>query len=207
MEVDLPWCDTCNHRHQQGVKCSLCGHIGRSQLYQKMRVKAAVKRSHKVDYYPGHSIKAGEWDIVMEIRKVVFCEELGIPHDQEFNSELEPSSIHQVAMIGDMPVSTARYRISTSSDGLNYATIDRFAVLPEYRMKGIAKMCMQQIIQEIQSSSGNTVPIILVSVPAGSWIQSKLMAQGMEVVESVPVETRGSYTFVTLLQRLVSTTP
>ncbi len=41
MEIDdeLPLCLTCNHRHYDGVKCSICGHIGKSNIFIKMQVK------------------------------------------------------------------------------------------------------------------------------------------------------------------------
>ena len=42
MEVNeslAPLCNVCGHNHVQGVKCHICGHVGRSQIYQKMKVE------------------------------------------------------------------------------------------------------------------------------------------------------------------------
>jgi hypothetical protein len=38
LDSEIPFCDVCKHRHIQGIKCSLCGHIGRSNIYPKMKV-------------------------------------------------------------------------------------------------------------------------------------------------------------------------
>ena len=49
MEVDsgeIPLCDSCGHRHIQGVRCTICGHIGKSQIFVKMRVSNRVLMSH-----------------------------------------------------------------------------------------------------------------------------------------------------------------
>jgi hypothetical protein len=30
MEAEVPLCAVCNHRHVQGVKCEICGHVGKT---------------------------------------------------------------------------------------------------------------------------------------------------------------------------------
>ena len=35
---EVPICGFCSHRHHQGIKCTICGHVGKSNLYLKMRV-------------------------------------------------------------------------------------------------------------------------------------------------------------------------
>jgi hypothetical protein len=37
-----PFCEICRHNHVQGVKCSVCGHAGRANIYKKMRVSDAI---------------------------------------------------------------------------------------------------------------------------------------------------------------------
>ena len=37
-KMDVPLCPSCNHHHIQGVKCTICGHVGRSQIFPKMQV-------------------------------------------------------------------------------------------------------------------------------------------------------------------------
>lgn len=38
-EEVVPICTSCGHRHVLGTKCGICGHVGRSQIYSKMRVR------------------------------------------------------------------------------------------------------------------------------------------------------------------------
>eukprot|EP01033_Poteriospumella_lacustris_P021963 gene21963-16414_t len=35
--VEAPLCTSCGHHHEQGVKCLICGHVGKSQIFAKMR--------------------------------------------------------------------------------------------------------------------------------------------------------------------------
>lgn len=45
MELDnneIPMCNSCGHNHVQGVKCQICGHVGRSMIYQKMKVSSML---------------------------------------------------------------------------------------------------------------------------------------------------------------------
>lgn len=38
MDEGVPLCTSCGHYHAQGVRCSICGHVGKSQIFVKMRV-------------------------------------------------------------------------------------------------------------------------------------------------------------------------
>ena len=44
-------CGVCNHRHHQGTKCGICGHVGKSQIYHRMKSKAASYGTCKTDFY------------------------------------------------------------------------------------------------------------------------------------------------------------
>lgn len=37
---ECPLCDVCKHHHLQGVKCTICGHVGRSNVLARMKVSA-----------------------------------------------------------------------------------------------------------------------------------------------------------------------
>lgn len=39
---DIPICGSCGHRHILGVKCSICGHVGKSQIFTKMKVSKSI---------------------------------------------------------------------------------------------------------------------------------------------------------------------
>lgn len=34
-----PFCHVCQHYHEQGSKCPICGHSGKANIYKKMRVR------------------------------------------------------------------------------------------------------------------------------------------------------------------------
>ena len=40
----IPLCSVCNHHHEQGVKCDICGHVGKSTIYPKMRERGKIAR-------------------------------------------------------------------------------------------------------------------------------------------------------------------
>ena len=67
MEIEsdcgIPMCDTCLHHHHAGVKCQICGHVGKSKIPSKMKAKAAQSRSYKVEFYDGPILQelVGTW--------------------------------------------------------------------------------------------------------------------------------------------------
>lgn len=38
-----PMCFVCGHEHEQGVRCSICGHTGKANAYKKIRVCSPCK--------------------------------------------------------------------------------------------------------------------------------------------------------------------
>ena len=65
MEIDAgcPMCETCGHQHVPGVKCHICGHVGKSKIPTKMKERAEKSRSYKVEFYDGHVLRElfGTW--------------------------------------------------------------------------------------------------------------------------------------------------
>src|SRR5690348_15884299 len=66
-------------------------------------------------------------DTAFEIRRKVFVIEQEVEEREEYD-EFEPTSIHYLVFVNDIPVGTARWRIAE-----NGIKLDRFAVLKEYR--------------------------------------------------------------------------
>lgn len=81
------------------------------------------------------------------IRTQVFVEEQGVPELLEYD-EYEALSTHFLVFDQEKAVATARWR--QTIDGIK---LERFAVLPHYRGKGIGKFLVQQMIQEVNSLS------------------------------------------------------
>ena len=81
------------------------------------------------------------------IRTQVFVEEQGVSETLEYD-EYEAHSSHFLVFDQEKAVATARWR--QTKDGIK---LERFAVLPHYRGKGIGKFLVQQMIQEVKSLS------------------------------------------------------
>lgn len=202
---NVPICPLCKHPHEQGVKCAICGHVGKSQMYEKMKSKADQRRALTTEIYTGESLAhtlRGQWDIIQELRISIFCEDLGIPEEREFNTGEEMNSRHIIISLGDMPVGTVRYRITATPDGLPLGIIDRLGVLPQYRGRKFAKYALDQTYTDIQNVSGQSVTMIVLFVQSGGWIEQKCIIAGMEVAQGIPVDIRGDLTFIPMIHRL-----
>ena len=78
------------------------------------------------------------------IRKKVFVEEQNVPESLEIENEDE--SFHVLALSGNMPVGTGRWR--KTSEGYK---LERFAVLKEFRTKGIGRDIVKFVLDQIPS--------------------------------------------------------
>ena len=89
-----------------------------------------------------------EYKDILEIRKKVFVEEQNVPFNIEI--EHEEDSKHVICFIDQLAVGTGRWR--KTKNGIK---LERFAVLTDYRNKGIGKKIVNFILSEI--SSNNTI--------------------------------------------------
>mmetsp|Transcript_30373 Transcript_30373/g.29022 ORF Transcript_30373/g.29022 Transcript_30373/m.29022 type:complete len:211 (+) Transcript_30373:198-830(+) len=204
MEVDgddIPLCTSCGHRHIQGVKCHICGHVGKSQIYQKMRIRAKEKRAIRSIIYDGSEFNEclDDWDVIMELRKKVFCIENSIPIDQEFNEVLEKASKHLICYAGDAPTAFARYRVLSNTEGAIFAQIDRLGVLTQYRGRKFTRKCIEDILADAQVVTNNSISALLIAVPCESWMKVKLESLGWRHYESKPIELRGQQPYLEMV--------
>ena len=79
------------------------------------------------------------------IREKVFIEEQDVSREDEFDGYDDQSS-HYIALFDEVPVGTARWR--STEEGIK---LERFAVLPEYRSKGIGRALMERIMQDVMA--------------------------------------------------------
>jgi predicted GNAT family N-acyltransferase len=77
---------------------------------------------------------------VFAIRQKVFVEEQEVDPELEYD-EFEESSQHYLATVSGVPAGTARWRFTSSG-----VKLERFAVLPEYRGKGVASALISTIL-------------------------------------------------------------
>ena len=88
--------------------------------------------------------KEADYNIVLDIRRTVFIDEQNVPEDLEI--ENEDTSFHVLALYKNAPVGTGRWRKTTKGYKL-----ERFAVLKEFRSKGIGRDIVQFVLNQIPS--------------------------------------------------------
>lgn len=84
-----------------------------------------------------------EYEIMFEIRRVVFQEEQEVPEEIEVADD--HISHHYLAYYEGIPAGTARWRVTL----FGKVKLERFAVLKEFRGKGIGAALVQAILNDI----------------------------------------------------------
>lgn len=92
-------------------------------------------------------IQASDVDFLLakQIRTAVFVQEQGVDTSDEYDT-FEEVSQHYLVIVDSKAVATARWRFTP-----NGIKLERFAVLPTYREKGIGKYLVEQLIDEVQN--------------------------------------------------------
>jgi predicted GNAT family N-acyltransferase len=85
-----------------------------------------------------------ELQTAFAIRYRVFVEEQGVPASEELD-EHEDKSRHFLVLEEGVPVATARWRVT--SEGVK---LERFAVLPEHRNRGIGAQLVQAVLDDVR---------------------------------------------------------
>jgi len=83
------------------------------------------------------------------IRKTVFVEEQGVDAALEYDHEEEAR--HYLLFLGEKPIATARWR--ETEKGIK---LERFAVLPQFRNRGIGEVILKEVLKDV-SSSGKVI--------------------------------------------------
>ena len=83
------------------------------------------------------------------IRKTVFVEEQGVDPALEYDHEEEAR--HYLLFLGEKPIATARWR--ETEKGIK---LERFAVLPQFRNRGIGEIILKEVLKDV-SSSGKVI--------------------------------------------------
>lgn len=79
------------------------------------------------------------------IRKMVFVEEQGVDPNLEYDHEEEAH--HYLLFLGEKPIATARWR--ETEKGIK---LERFAVLPQFRNRGIGEVILKEVLKDVSSS-------------------------------------------------------
>lgn len=90
-----------------------------------------------------------EFDRVFAIRRKVFVEEQNVPEEEEWD-EFEHLSKHYLATYQNFGVGTARWRATLTGD----IKLERFAVLKDFRGKGIGAALVQALLSDVPVREG-----------------------------------------------------
>lgn len=85
-----------------------------------------------------------EYEMVFDIRRKVFVDEQNVPEEDEFDGH-EPIAHHYLAVCEGIPCGAARWRITLGRK----LKLERFAVLKEFRGKGIGRALVERILKDI----------------------------------------------------------
>jgi len=97
-----------------------------------------------------------DWHAARQIRTRVFIEEQACPPEEEWDAYDAPEARgttchHLLGLVRGEPVAVARWRPVTH-DGERMAKLERFAVLPEWRGKGLGRQIVQATIDDAQTA-------------------------------------------------------
>lgn len=88
-------------------------------------------------------IKESDLEKAFSIRKTVFVEEQKVSETDEYDSH-EDESHHFLAISGDTPCATARWRFTEKG-----VKLERFAVLKDFRNKKIGNEILKNVLEDI----------------------------------------------------------
>ena len=110
-----------------------------------------------------------EWEMARGIRTRVFVEEQGCPPEEEWDAYDERSR-HIIVLVNGSPAATARWRVAPYAERLA-AKLERFAVLPEYRGKGLGRQLVAYVIRDAEAA-GFPVQVIHAQAHLRSFYES-----------------------------------
>lgn len=86
------------------------------------------------------------FEYASKIRQIVFCGEQNCPTDEEFDG-LDDVAVQYLLKLNNEYICTARRR--ETKDGIK---LERFAVLKEYRGKGLASKIVEYVLNDIEDN-------------------------------------------------------
>ena len=92
----------------------------------------------KIDFGNKNNIK-----IAFDIRRKVFVEEQAVDPELEYDDH-EKEATHYLAFYKNAPCGTARWRKTETG-----VKLERFAVLPAYRNKGIGEILVHKVLDDV----------------------------------------------------------
>lgn len=112
------------------------------------------------------------------IRQKVFVEEQNVDHNIEYD-EFERISTHLLAYFNNTPVGTARWRHTA-----NGIKLERFAVMPSHRGKGIGSALLSTALSKVITSNDKTIYLHAQNQVISFYKKFGFVVEGEEFVEA-----------------------
>lgn len=116
-------------------------------IFEMLNTSINQLQTHYMDIVVKKVESGKQLDVIFAIRQTVFVEEQEVDPVLEYD-EFEETSVHFVAMIGDEPVGTARWRRTP-----NGIKLERFAVLANHRNKGIGSAIVEAVLSDLPNKN------------------------------------------------------
>jgi predicted GNAT family N-acyltransferase len=116
-------------------------------------------------------------DLANEIRRKVFVVEQEVSREEEYDS-FEESSIHYLVFVDEVPVGTARWRITR--DGIK---LERFAVLKEYRNSGAGTAVLKEVLKDVKPL-GKKIYLNAQITAINFYLKESFVTEGDEFIEA-----------------------
>ena len=103
------------------------------------------------------------WSLARSIRQRVFVEEQGCPSEEEWDVydewEAPGAARHVVLFAAGSPAGTARWRVVRGPDGAEAAKLERFAILPQHRGKGLGRVLVGAVVAMAGAAGQRTLKL------------------------------------------------
>ncbi len=140
----------CWRRVEQNVGCVLARTTGNGACEHAPYIMARRLREHRMTLQIQITRDPADIRACMQLRRVVFVEEQGVPHDIEFDGE-DDACTHVIVKTDGRPVGTARFHIPG-----DYAKIQRVCISSDHRGLGIGAALIRFIVEHVEKTEAVT---------------------------------------------------
>ena len=141
------------------------------------------------------AVSAADWRAVQAVRRRVFVDEQGVPEADEWDAAddeaLRGDAVHHLlATLGGAPVGAARWRAApdtattgdpstaTASPPAATAKLERFAVVPEARGRGVARLLVARALADARAAGFRRFVLHAQTYVAGLYAGFGFVAEG-----------------------------
>ena len=186
---ELPLCTVCNHRHEQGVKCTICGHVGRSHMYLRMKAKSQRYSNFNVHKFDTH-------DTITHLDKFDFYRLMSIVNNIQEKCNYPAISVspdlccYFIGYLGNAPIAVTRWvYMQNNNNNINNdgkivgtwsAVMDMVCVLEPYRLKGYGLNLINSLFEHAKAAGATATMVLVPKYLATETLIKRLNRDGFQ---------------------------